>query len=101
LGESRLVISPPAEAYRGRLLPSSFLAATLTGNGIANASFLAFDGVFSPPASEAAASPFWRAADRSPQGSFPAGSGSLPYGVASDGVNFGVVLSGTGQLARF
>jgi DNA-binding beta-propeller fold protein YncE len=78
------------------------VVATLTGNGLANPYFLAFDGervlVTNYGGGSVSA---WRAADLSPLGSFPTGSGSLPYGVASDGINFWVVLSGTRQLARF
>jgi hypothetical protein len=45
----------------------------------------------------------WSAADLTPLGNFPVtGLGNVPYGVASDGINFWVTLGNSpGQLARF
>ncbi|MEX0879453.1 MAG: S-layer homology domain-containing protein [Thermoanaerobaculia bacterium] len=76
--------------------------ATLSGNGLDGARAAAFDGqrilVTNNNGSSAS---LWKAADLAPLGSFSTGAGSSPSGACSDGVNFWITLSGTGQLARF
>ena len=76
--------------------------ATLTGNGLKNPGVAAFDGqrvlvtnVFGESVS------LWKAADLSPLGSFPTGTGTFPFGACSDGINFWITFQGTGKLARF
>jgi hypothetical protein len=77
--------------------------ATLTGNGLDSPVAAAFDGqrvVVTNFAGDSVS--LWKAADLTPLGSFPTGTGTGPYGVCSDGINFWVGLSSaTNKLARF
>ena len=77
--------------------------ATLTGNGLDSPVAAAFDGqrvVVTNFAGDSVS--LWKAADLAPLGSFPTGTGTGPYGVCSDGINFWVGLSSaTNKLARF
>ena len=78
------------------------IVATLTGNGLQNASAAAFDGVRILVTNfQTDTVSIFRAADLAPLGSFSTGTGSEPNGVASDGINFWIALQGAGQLARF
>ena len=43
----------------------------------------------------------WKAANLAPIGTFSTGAATTPIGVCSDGIDFWIVLYGTGQLARF
>lgn len=43
----------------------------------------------------------WKASDMTPIGTFPAGTGTDPYGVCSDGLSFWLTLFSPGKLARF
>jgi len=78
------------------------LLRTLTANGLDFPSAAAFDGqrvlVTNPPGDSAS---LWKAADLTALGFFDLGTGASPAGACSDGVNFWIALSGTGQLARF
>jgi S-layer homology domain len=75
---------------------------TLSGNGLDGARAAAFDGdrilVTNVDGSSVS---LWKAADLTPLGSFPTGTGSSPAGACSDGANFWIALAGTNQLARF
>ena len=81
---------------------SGAVLATLTGNGLKNPAVAAFDGqrVLVTDGGGDAVS-LWKAADLTPLGSFPTGTGSFPFGSCSDGLNFWIVLQGSGRLARF
>jgi len=78
------------------------LLATLTGNGLGNSFQAAFDGekVLITDLTENQVSVF-KAADFTPIGFFPTGSGTNPKGVCSDSLNFWIVFSNTNRLARF
>ena len=78
------------------------LLQTLTGNGPSSSWAAAFDGerVLITNSSNDGVS-LYKAADLTPLGSFPSGTGSFPFGATSDGVNFWVTLIGTHKLARF
>jgi hypothetical protein len=77
--------------------------ATLTGNGLNQPLTAAFDGQrilvtnFNTGADSVS---LWKAADLTPLGSFPTGSGR-PYGAASDGINFWIALSSSNLIVRF
>jgi hypothetical protein len=81
------------------------ILAVVTGNGLSEATHVATDGeriLVSNWANNTVS--LFKAADFSPLGFFPTGSGSIPFGVCSDGVDFWIVfqgLSGNGRLARF
>lgn len=76
--------------------------ATLSGNGLDEVRAAAFDGERVLVTNFAGSSvSLWKAANLTPLGSFSTGAGSSPSGACSDGVNFWITLSGTGQLARF
>jgi YVTN family beta-propeller protein len=76
--------------------------ATLTGNGINQASIAAFDGErILVTNSDTNSVSLWQATDLSPLGSVGTGSNTHPYGACSDGLNFWITLNGTGKLARF
>jgi hypothetical protein len=81
---------------------SGAVLATLTGNGLGQPTGAAFDGqrVLVTNFSNGSVS-LWKAADLTPIGSFATGVGSQPYGACTNGVNFWITLSGSGQLARF
>ncbi len=76
--------------------------ATLTGNGLIEPGAAAFDGqrVLVTNLNGNSVS-LWKAADLTTIGTFATGPGSVPIGACSDGINFWIALSGTGQLARF
>jgi DNA-binding beta-propeller fold protein YncE len=82
---------------------TGLVLATLTGNGLSTPTATAFDGqrvlVTNQGGSNSVS--LWKAADLTTIGSFSTGSGSIPAGAASDGVNFWVSLGGLGKLARF
>jgi hypothetical protein len=75
--------------------------ATLTGNGISNASAAAFDGQRVLVTNGADSVSLWNASDLKPLGSFPTGSGSYPVAACSDGINFWIVLRNAERLARY
>ena len=77
---------------------------TLTGNGMVAPSVAAFDGQRVLVTSGSAAVnrvSLWKAADLTPLGYAFTGNSTQPVGVCSDGINFWITLSGSGQLARF
>jgi len=78
------------------------ILATLTGNGLVEATTAAFDGerILVTNLSGNSVS-LWKAADLSPLGSVSIGSNPGPVGACSDGLNFWITLLNTGQLARF
>ncbi len=79
------------------------VVATLTGNGLDDATAAAFDGtrVLVTNALGNSVS-LWKASDFTPLGSFGTGTNSNPWGACSDGINFWVALqSSAGQLAKF
>ena len=81
---------------------SGAVLATLTGNGLKAPAVAAFDGqrvLVTDGLGDAVS--LWKAADLTPLGSFPTGTGTFPFGACSDGLNFWIVLQGTGRLARF
>ena len=76
--------------------------ATLTGNGLHYPVQAAFDGeriLVTNGMGDSVS--VWRAADLTPIGMFSTGTGTGPFGVCSDGLNFWITLQGTGKLARF
>jgi DNA-binding beta-propeller fold protein YncE len=78
------------------------VVATLHQNGSSGLNAAAFDGervlVTNQNSSNVS---LWKAANLSPLGNVSVGSGAVPFGVCSDGLNFWITLNGTGQLARF
>ena len=76
--------------------------ATLSGNGLDEPFQAAFDGerILVTNAGGRSVS-LWKASDLTPIGTFPAGTGAIPFGACSDGLNFWIALSGTDRLARF
>jgi hypothetical protein len=86
----------------GNPLATAFVLATLTGNGLNSSGIAAFDGerilvtnLFGNSVS------LWKAADLTPLGSFPTGTGTEPFGACSDGLNFWITLLNADKLARF
>ena len=76
--------------------------AVLTGNGMNNPEWAAFDGQRVLVANNSNSSvSLWKSANLSPLGSTPTGAGTFPSGICSDGLNFWVTLSGTNRLAKF
>ncbi len=76
--------------------------ATLSGNGLDGPATAAFDGerilvtnLFGNSVS------LWKASDFTSIGTFNVGTNTQPSGACSDGLNFWITLSNTGQLARF
>lgn len=86
----------------GNSLPSAFVLATLTGNGLSGPYGAAFDGerILIVNADGESVSLF-KSADLSSLGSFPTGAGTSPLNACSDGLNFWITLSGANKLARF
>jgi hypothetical protein len=86
----------------GNPLPSAFVLATLTGNGLSAPYCAAFDGqrILVTNTSGNSVS-LWKATDLTPLGSFPTGSSTQPWGGCSDGLNFWVTLLLADKLARF
>ena len=78
------------------------LLKTLTGNGLGFPEVAAFDGqrVLVTNVGGNSVS-LWKAADLTEIGTFSTGAATAPFGACSDGVNFWIVLSGPGRLARF
>jgi len=76
---------------------------TLTGNGLQNPHAAAFDGqrVLVANNTNPGSVSLFKAADLSPLGSFPTGSGTIPFGACSDGINFWITLTVPGRLAQF
>ena len=91
-GSSRLSV---VRASTGALL------ATLTGNGISSPFEAAFDGQRIVVATTLDVASVWKAADLTPIGSFPLGTGVDARGACSDGVNFWIAFHTPGQIARF
>jgi hypothetical protein len=85
----------------GNPLNQPFVLATLTDNGLSLPTSAAFDGQRIVITNLGSSVSLWEASDLTPLGSVPTGSGTAPFGVCSDGVNFWVVLNGTNQLLRF
>ena len=79
---------------------SGAVLATLTGNGLGTAFQAAFDGQRVMVTSSSGSLSLWKAADLTPLG-FLSVPGMVPIGVASDGVNFWIAMTGPHQLARF
>jgi len=75
--------------------------ATLTGNGLAHPSQVAFDGeriLVTDPGDPQGVS-LWKAADLTPLGSFL--TNGIPSGAASDGTNFWFTLAAGNTIARY
>jgi hypothetical protein len=86
----------------GNPLPSAFVLATLTGNGLSSPHTAAFDGqriLVTNPSDDSVS--LWKATDLTPLGSFSTGADTLPFGACSDGINFWVTLFEPNKLARF
>jgi hypothetical protein len=76
--------------------------ATLSGNGLNTPGTAAFDGERILVTNYYGGSvSLWKASDFTPIGSFDVGTNTQPIGACSDGLNFWITLSNTGQLARF
>jgi DNA-binding beta-propeller fold protein YncE len=75
--------------------------ATLTGNGLDQPLYAAFDGERILVTNLGDSVSLWKASDLTPIGSFSTGAGSSPGGVCSDGMNFWITLFNIGKLARF
>jgi len=75
--------------------------ATLTGNGLARPSHVAFDGerILVTDVGDPQGVSLWKAADLTPQGSFL--TNGIPSGAASDGTNFWFTLVGANTIARY
>jgi hypothetical protein len=91
----------------GNPLAQPFVLAILTGNGLNDSNLTgtisaAFDGqrVLVTNSTVDRVS-LWKATDLTPLGSVSTGANSHPLGACSDGINFWIGLSNTGQLARF
>jgi hypothetical protein len=86
----------------GNPLPTPFVLAALTGNGLNGSYTAAFDGERILVTNRFGHSvSLWKAADLTPLGSFPTGAATFPHGACSDGLNFWIVLTATGKLVRF
>jgi hypothetical protein len=72
--------------------------ATLTA-GISSPVAVSFNGERVLVTSGSPAITVWKAADLTPVGSFPIGTGS--FGACSDGINFWITLQNANKLARF
>jgi hypothetical protein len=86
----------------GNPLATAIVVATLTGNGLNVPFTAAFDGerilVTNNGGNNVS---LWKAADLSPLGTFATGTGTIPIGACSDGLNFWVTFPSMGRLARF
>jgi S-layer family protein len=79
----------------GNPLTTAFVLANLTGNGLNDPLTAAFDGERILVTNHLQSSvSLWKAADLTPLGSFPTGTGTYPVGACSDGLNFWITLSG-------
>jgi hypothetical protein len=86
----------------GNSLPSAFVLATVTGNGLDVPVTAAFDGERILVTNNTGNSvSLWKAADLTPLGAFSTGAATNPYGACSDGLNFWITLNNTDKLARF
>ncbi len=75
---------------------------TLTGNGLQGPVTASFDGERVLVTNYTGASvSLWKAADLTPLGAFPTGTGSQPLGACSDGTRFWITLGTTNRLVRF
>ena len=100
-GTNIWVLSPDSSIAVVRA-SSGVILATLTGNGMSDPVAAGFDGQRVLVANDNNESvSLWKAADLTPLGSTPTGTGSSPEGVCSDGINFWIPLIGTNKLARF
>jgi hypothetical protein len=81
---------------------SGVVVQTLNGNGMNAPAAAAFDGqrVLVTNFGIGGVS-LWKAADLTQIGQFAVGAATNPYGACSDGVNFWIALSNSGQIARF
>jgi hypothetical protein len=76
--------------------------ATLTGNGLNGPQQAAFDGERILVANFTGDSvSLWKASDFTRVGTFSTGTGTLPLGACSDGLNFWITLQGIDTVARF
>ena len=79
---------------------SGAVLATLTGNGLGDGLAAAFDGQrIAVTSADSAFVSLWKAADLTPLGNFD--FGFLPNRICSDGLNFWMSLSSSGQIVRF
>ena len=86
----------------GNSLPTAFLLAELSNNGLSNPVAIAFDGERIGIINQGNHSiSLWKAADLTPLGNFPTGANTSPARVCSDGLNFWIVLGISHKLARF
>lgn len=87
---------------QGNPLPTAFVLATLTDNGLEQPITAAFDGerilVTNRFANRVS---LWKATDLTPIGFVATGANTSPTGACSDGLNFWITLQGTNKLARF
>jgi hypothetical protein len=87
---------------QGNPLPSAFVLATLTGNGINIPIAAAFDGErILVTNSNGNSVSLWKAADLTPLGTFPTGANTFPHSACSDGLNFWIAFRFSAKLARF
>jgi hypothetical protein len=99
---SNSVIVVRVKDAAGNPLAEASVLATLTGNGLNGPQSAAFDGERILVTNYRSSSvSLWKAADLTPLGTFATGSGSLPVGACSDGLNFWITLYGANKLARF
>jgi hypothetical protein len=82
----------------GNPLVTAFVLATLTGNGLNSPSGAAFDGERVLITNDNSVS-LWKAADLTPLGSFTGPAGA--FKACSDGLNFWITLSPSGEIVRF
>lgn len=80
---------------------SGTVLTTLTGNGLNAPLQAAFDGERILITDNQDAVSLWKASDMTPIGTFSTGGNTHPIGACSDGVNFWIVLTTPGKLARF
>jgi hypothetical protein len=84
---------------------AAFLLASLSGNGLNAPTHAAFDGERIMVTNNGGDSvSLWKAADLTPLGTVSTGTGTNPFGVCSDGLNFWITLNPSGsadKLARF
>ncbi len=86
----------------GNSLPTAFVLATLTGNGLDDPVTATFDGERILVANSNGDSvSLWKAADLTPLGTFSTGANTSPTGACSDGLNFWITLRTPNKLARF
>jgi hypothetical protein len=87
---------------QGNPLATTFVLATLTGNGLNRPHTAAFDGERILVTNFVGDSvSLWKAADLTPLGFVSVGASTIPVGACSDGLNFWIVLNSTNKLGRF